>query len=136
SLAGTVDRLLDGPPSSCATSGGAVPAPPAAADTRPARVAVNVTGLRALRRRHYLLVTLRPDESCHVSVRAARLHTVTRPLAVNPRAGVKLRLTARGLRSVRRALRRHQRPRVNLRLRTMDAAGNPGTYTRRVRVRG
>jgi hypothetical protein len=49
---------------------------------------------------------------------------------------VKLRLTARGRRSVRRALHRHQRPRITIRLRTTDAAGNPGTYTRRVRVRG
>jgi hypothetical protein len=99
-------------------------------------VAVNVTGLRTLRRRHYLLVTLRPDESCRVTVRAARFHTVTRSLAANQRARVKLRLTARGRRSVRRALRRHQHPGINLRLRTTDAAGNPGTYTRHVRVRG
>jgi hypothetical protein len=134
SLAGTVDRLLDGAPSGCASSGGA--APPPAADTRAARVAVNVTGLRSLRRRHYLRVTLRPDESCRVTLRAARFHSVTRSLAANQRARLKLRLTARGRRSVRRALRHHKHPRINLRLRTTDAAGNAGTYTRRLRVRG
>jgi hypothetical protein len=37
---------------------------------------------------------------------------------------------------VRRALRDHRHPRVNLRLRTTDAAGNAGTYTRRLRLRG
>jgi hypothetical protein len=136
SLAGNVDRLLDGPPSGCALSGGAAPPPAAAADTRPAHVAVNVTGQRSLRRRHYLRVTLRPDEGCQITVRAARFRTVTRSLAAGQRARVKLRLTARGLRSVRRALRRHQHPRITLRLRTADAAGNPGTYTRHVRVRG
>jgi hypothetical protein len=135
SLAGPVDRLLAGAPSGCAFSGGAAP-PPASADRRPARVAVNVTGLRSLRRRHYLRVTLRPDESCRITVRAARFHTLTRSLAANQRARLKLRLTARGRRSVRRALRDHRHPRVNLRLRTTDAAGNAGTYTRRLRLRG
>ena len=68
-------------------------------------------------------------------VRAARFHTATRSLAANQRARVKLRLTARGLRSIRRALRHHQRPRITIRLRTTDAAGNPGAYARTVRVR-
>jgi hypothetical protein len=134
SLAGTVYRLVDGAVSACATPGGGSGPPPS--DTRPAHVAMNVTGLRSLRRRHYLKVTLRPDESCRITVRAARFHTVTRSLAANQRARVKLRLTARGLRSIRRALRHHQHPRITIRLRTADAAGNPGTYARKVRVRG
>ena len=134
SLAGTVYRLADGGLSACpGPAGGGAPPP---RDTSPAHVAMNVTGLRSLRRRHYLRVTLRPNESCRVTVRAARFHTVTRSLAAGRRARFKLRLTARGLRSVRRALRRHRHPRVSIRLRTTDAAGNPGTYTRRVRVRG
>ncbi len=131
SLAGTVYRLVDGAPSWCAAAGGAAPPAPAA-DTRPARVALNVTGLRSLRRRHYLTVTLRPDESCRLTVGAVRFHTVRRALAANQRARVKLRLTAKGLRYVRR---HHRRLRVAVRLRTVDAAGNPGTYTRRVTVR-
>jgi Glucose / Sorbosone dehydrogenase len=135
SLSGTVYRLVDGAPSACAAPGGGGSAPPPR-DTRPAHVAMNVTGLRSLRKRHYLTVTLRPDERCRLTVRAARFRTVTRTLAANQRARVKLRLTARGRRSVRRALRRHQRPRIAIRLRTTDAAGNPGTYTRKVRVRG
>ena len=134
SLAGTVYRLLDGAPSGCAFSGGG--GGPAPADTRPAHVAMNVTGLRSLRRRHYLSVTLRADENCSVTLQAGRFRAARHALVANRRVRAKLRLTARGLRSVRRAVGHLRKPLVTVRLRTVDAAGNRGTYARRVRIRG
>src|SRR4051812_31378714 len=63
SLTGPVSRLVDGAPSPC----GMAPAPPAVvppADTRPCSLALRVTGLRSVRRRHYVSVALRTDEAC------------------------------------------------------------------------
>ncbi len=49
---------------------------------------------------------------------------------------MRLRLTARGTRAVRAALRRHRSLRVAVRVRTVDGPGNVGTLARAVRVRG
>jgi hypothetical protein len=140
SLAGTVSRLLDGALSACPSSGGGVKGPPPR-DARPPRVALDVTGLHAVRRRHYLKVRLRPDESCRATVsakirRVAYFKRVHRSLVAGKRTIVKLKLSKKGLRAVRRALRRHHRLRVTVRLRALDAAGNAGTYARGFRVRG
>jgi hypothetical protein len=143
SLGGTVSRLLDGALSACAAplAGGTGPPALPARDTRPPRVAVNVTGLRSVRRRHYLKVLLRPDESCRATVSAKIAHvayfkSARRGLVAGRRTAVKLRLSKPGLRALRRALHRHHRLRATVRLRALDAAGNAGTYARRWRVRG
>jgi hypothetical protein len=49
---------------------------------------------------------------------------------------VRLRLTARGTRSVRRALRRHSSLRVAVHVEALDATGDIRTISRGVRVRG
>jgi hypothetical protein len=140
SLAGPVHRLVDGAPSPCASAPGA-PAGPAPADARACVLAARVTGLRSVRRRHRLTVALRADEACRATVSArirgvARFVAARRSLAAGRRHVVRLRLSARGTRAVRRALRRHRSLRVAVRVRTIDAAGNAGTLARAVSVRG
>ena len=57
-------------------------------------------------------------------------------LSANQRARIRLRMGPRATRLLRQALRRGGRPRVTLRLRATDAAGNPSALVRRVvRVR-
>lgn len=73
----------------------------------------------------------RPPTARRLLLRAARAS-----LDANERARVRVQLTRRGTRLLRRALRRGGRPRVALRLRAADAAGNRSALVRRgVRVR-
>jgi glucose/arabinose dehydrogenase len=141
SLDGPVYRLVDGAPSACAFSpaGGPVPGAPAHVDKRPCKLAVHVSGGRSFARRHRLRLTLRADEACRAVVGGrvrgvAGLRRVKRSLAAGRRAVITLRLGRRGVRRLRRALRRHRSLVVALRVRTIDAAGNRGTVTRRLRI--
>jgi hypothetical protein len=47
-----------------------------------------------------------------------------------------VRLSTKGVRAVRAALRRHKTLRVTLRVQAVDGAGNIRTITQKVRVRG
>ena len=140
SLAGPVYRLVDGTPSAC----GSAPVPPSApglADTRACVVSARVTGVRSVRRLRRVTVALRADETCRATVSArirgvASFRTAKRSLVEGRRSVVRLRLTARGTRAVRAALRRHRSLRVDVRVRTVDGPGNVGTLARGVRVRG
>ena len=120
-----------------AAPAGAAPAP---ADTRACAVSARVTGLRSVRRRARLSVALRSDEACTATVRA-RIRGVAQfkraRVALAPgRTVVRVRLTARGARAVRAALRRQRTLRLSLRVEAVDAAGNARRLTRGVRVRG
>jgi hypothetical protein len=58
-----------------------------------------------------------------------------RTLAAGRRRAITLKLTRSGVRRLKRAFRHHRTLRVTLRVRTVDAAGNRGGFTRRLRIR-
>jgi hypothetical protein len=138
SLSGPVYRLLDGAPSACQSSAPGPAAPPA--DTRACVLSARVTGMGSVRRTRRLTVALRTDEACRAEVRArirgvAGFKTTADALAPGRRTVRRVRLTARGARAVRRALRRHRTLRVEVTVRARDAAGNERTLSQTVRVR-
>ena len=93
-------------------------APAAAADRRPCVVTFRVTGFASLKRRGYLSVALRTDETCRATISAPGFRSVTTLVLPNSRPVVKLRGEAR---------------RVVVTVRTRDAAGNTGRVQRTYR---
>jgi hypothetical protein len=142
SLNGPVYRLVDGSPSECVpTAAPPAPVTPPLADTRACRVSARVSGLRSVRRLRRLTLSLRADEACRATVSAriegvATFRTTVRSLGSGARHVVRVRLTARGTRAVRRALGRRASLRVSYRVQAVDAAGNVLTLARVARVRG
>jgi hypothetical protein len=137
SLAGPVYRLVDGALSACGAPASGTPP----ADARACRVSARVTGLRSVRRRARLSIALRSDEACRATVRAsirgvARFRRTSRSLVAGRRTVFSVRLTRRGARAVRSALRRHSSLKLGLRIEAVDAAGNVRRLTRAARVRG
>jgi glucose/arabinose dehydrogenase len=95
-------------------------------------------------RRHAAIVYVRCSENCTLAAggtlvighRRLVLRRVSTPLAAGRRTRVAVRLRPRQRRLLRRALRHHRHPRVALRLRGRDGAGNRSALVRRgVRVR-
>jgi hypothetical protein len=112
-------------------------------------VSAPVVFARAPRRQRVLrlggaVVYVRCNENCSLvaggTLRIARrrvlLRHVNAALVANRRARLLVRLRPRGRRVLRAALRRHRRPKVELRLQASDASGNRSALVRRtVRVR-
>ena len=124
-----VYRIQDGAPSAC---GGA----PAPADAAAPNVRVRFRGVKQRR----LRVALTCDEACRVTVNS-RLRNVRklkarhRDLAANRRAIVRVKLSRKVARRMRRALTRRGYVRVVLRVRAVDAAGNARVVTKRGRIK-
>jgi hypothetical protein len=138
SLSGPVHRLVDGASSACDL---ASPPPAVAPDTRACSLSLRTTGLRSVRKLKRLSVALRTDEGCRATVKAkikgvAQFRSARSSLTAGKRAVVRVRLTARGSKAVRRALRRKSSLSVALRVSAVDAAGNVRTVDRTVRIRG
>jgi len=121
------------------------PAPPATPGdtTRPALRARVKRRQRVLRLRG-AVVYVRCNERCRVSAggtlrigrRKLLLRRAAATVAANKRRRMKVRLRPRGRRVLRRALANGRRPRVALRIRAVDSAGNRSALVRRsVRVR-
>ncbi|MDA0139191.1 PQQ-dependent sugar dehydrogenase [Solirubrobacter deserti] len=144
SLSGPVYRLVDGAPSACPAPPvpPAPPAPPAVTpDTRACTIRASASGTRSVRRLKRFSLSLRTNETCRVRVRAsikgvAQFRSTTVDVAAGKRSVARVRLTSRGLRKVRAALRRNQSLRVALWVSAVDAAGNTRTQSRTVRIRG
>jgi hypothetical protein len=124
-----VYRLQDGAPSSCG-------APAAPDDVSAPNVLVRFRGVRNRR----LRVQLRCDEACRVAVnsrlrRVRRLKTRHRSLAANRRAIVRVKMTRKVARRMRRALHRRGYVRVVVRVRAVDGAGNARVVTKRGRIK-
>jgi hypothetical protein len=135
SLAGPVYRVVDGAPSPC---GPATP-PPTPTGTPGCAATIRLAGrvrLRSLRRRG-LKVRVSSRVACSVSgsLRAAGRRSPAKKVTLVPGARRTLRLKpARAARpAVRRAVKRHGRARMVLRL-TLRRVGAPRAVTRRVRV--
>jgi hypothetical protein len=108
-----------------------------------------VVSVRAPRRQRLLrhrgaIVYVRCSEACRLDAsgtllmrgRRLLLRRARRNLAANDRTRVRVRLRPRAVRRLRAALERGRRPRVKLRIRASDAAGNAAPVVRRsIRVR-
>jgi glucose/arabinose dehydrogenase len=145
-------KLLRINPNAPGTGGSACPAasPPAPPGGGPSYdLTAPVLSARAPRRQRVLrhrgvVLYVRCDEHCSANIggtlllrhRRLRLPLVRAALVAGRRARLVLPLRPRARRIVRRALRHHRHPRVTLRLRATDAAGNRSALVRRgVRVR-
>ena len=132
SHAGPVYRIQDGAPTTCD-----LPLPGAApADTAAPNVRVRFRGVKGRR----LRVQVRCDEACRVTVnsrmrRVRRLKARHRSLAANQRALVRVQMSRKVARRMRRALNRRGHVRVVVRVRAVDAAGNARVVTRRGRIK-
>jgi glucose/arabinose dehydrogenase len=118
--------------------------PPPVADTTPPALGVRAPKRQRVLRRRAAIAYVRCSESCSLSVggtlvighRKLRMRRAGANLVAGTRTRVAVRLRPRQRRLLRRALRRHRHPRVALRLRAADAAGNRSALVRRgVRVR-
>jgi Glucose / Sorbosone dehydrogenase len=122
-----VYRLQDGAPSTCAVA----PSPDASAPN----VRVRLRGVRKRR----LRVSLRCDEACRVTVNS-RLRQVRKlkarhlSLAADQQVTVRVKLTRKVARRMRKALRKRGFVRVVVQVRAVDAAGNARVVTKRGRV--
>jgi glucose/arabinose dehydrogenase len=132
SHAGPVYRIQDGAPTPCNF--------PAPITTTPDTAAPNVTvRFRGVKRRR-LRVLVGCDETCHVTV-TSRLRTIRRlkprlrSLSANRQALVRMKLSPKVARRMRRALRRRGYVRVVIRVRAVDTAGNVRVVTRRGRIK-
>jgi hypothetical protein len=140
SLAGPVYQLVDGAPSACrlpiTTPPPPTAGPPVTVQATRCRLSVRIAGRGAVLRRHYLAVILRASTPCRATATGripgvARFVTAHRALRAHRRVTVRLRLTHRGV----RALRRHVPVVARLRVRGVNAAG-ARVVTRRPRLTG
>ena len=147
-LLGKLLRINPNPPGVggqlCA--GVAVPAPPAGPgpDLAAPVVAARAPRRQRVARRRGVVVYARCNENCSLTAegtlligrRKLLLRRVRAQLVANQRARLLVRLRPRARRVLRTALRRDRRPRVVLRVRATDSAGNRSALVRRgVRVR-
>jgi hypothetical protein len=118
---------------------GPPPPPPPTYDLKPPVLSARAPHRQRVLRHRGVVVYVRCDEDCRVNAagtllvrhRKLRVPLVRAELVANRRARVVLPVRARARRIVRRALRHHRHPRVTLRLRAADAAGNRSALVRR-----
>jgi Glucose / Sorbosone dehydrogenase len=117
---------------------------PATADRLPPRLSVRVPSRQRVRKQHGTIAYARSSEAGKVAMsgrlrigrRSYKLPKTTNRAAAHRRITLRLRLTKRASRALRRALRQRRRARIDVALRSTDAAGNRGILIRRrVRVR-
>ncbi len=122
------------------------PRPPQAVvtDGVPPRLKVRVPARQRVRKLHGAIGYARCSETCRVSMsgtvrigrRSYKLRKTTKPVAAHKRIKLRVRLTKRASRAIRRALKRKRRAKVKIGLRARDGAGNRSVLFRRsVRVR-
>ena len=136
-LGGPVARLRDGTSPTCVAPvrpGGPGTPPPGGGSPGPDTAAPAVSARAAKRlRRGRLRIVVTSNEAATATVRARRFRTRTVSLQAGVERVVRLTATRRGLRTIRRALRAGDRPRVRVRIAVRDVAGN--LHVRRVTVR-
>jgi glucose/arabinose dehydrogenase len=114
--------------------------PPGRADTVAPRLSVAAKRSQRVLRLRGAVVRLRCDERCtvnaggtlHIGRRKLLLRRANAAIVANRRTRLRLRLRPRGARVLRRALRQGRHPKVRLRLRASDTAGNRSDLVRRV----
>jgi hypothetical protein len=119
--------------------------PPAVDKTAPGLALTGATTQRALRQRALLVAAACPAEACTVTAKATvsipgpamvlRLAPVTQQIAKGQTAVLKLKLRAKALTAVRRALRTRKRVRARVTVTAKDAAGNVATSARTIKLK-
>jgi glucose/arabinose dehydrogenase len=118
--------------------------PPTAVDTVAPTLRVRVKRRQRVLRLRGAVAYVRCDEACSVIAggrlrirkRAYRMRRVAKAAEAGRRARVKVLLTKKGRRALRKALRRRRKASVRLNLRARDGIGNRSSFVRRtVRVR-
>ena len=103
------------------------------------RVNIRVARKGRVGRRATPRILLTATENCRVTIRArlakTNLKRVRTPLRGGRRTIVRLRPKAKAIKKIHRALRRHKRVTMTVRLTAVDAAGNTGHVTKRLKVR-
>jgi glucose/arabinose dehydrogenase len=143
-LLGKLLRIDPGP--GCAQTAVAGPPPPGpvAADTTGPALRTRVKRRQRVLRLRGVVAYVRCSEACSIAAggrlrirgRRYRLRPAAAAAQVGQRRRIKVLLTRRGRRALRRAVRRGRRPIVRVNLRARDATGNASPLlTRRVRVR-
>jgi hypothetical protein len=133
SLDGPVYRLVGAavPPG---TAPGGPPAPGSTADTTAPRLTLQVAPRQHVLRTRRFVAKVSCDTQCVLRVGAKRSKTRSVTAAAAARVRFVLRPSRRALRLWARALRRHHRVVIRIRVRASDAAGNVSTRSARVRV--
>jgi hypothetical protein len=151
---GSVERVQDGVPGACVLKpvppalpgspgsgapGGGSPGGSGLPDRTSPRVRIQVArkgrvGLGATPR-----IALTATESCRVTITArlagTKLKRVRTPLRGGHKTIVRLRPKAKAIKRIHRALRRHKRVTMTVSVVAVDAAGNTGRVTKRLKVR-
>ena len=140
------DESQDGCPSSALSQAGCPIGGLGGRDTKKPGVKVRAKGTQSLLKKSSLSVVLRPTEAVKVtgggsiSVPGASkrlsFKRVKRSLRANKSTRVRLKLSPKKLRAVRRALRGGRRLKAKIRLTLTDAAGNRTRVRRTIKVRG
>jgi hypothetical protein len=130
-----VYRIQDGAPSTCVAAG---PPPLSAGDAVAPSLTVRI--LRPAIKKRRLRVALRCNEACRVTVnsrlrKVRRLKPRHRSLPADRRTVVRVKLSRKVARRMRRALKRRGYVRVVVSVRAADAAGNVRTVTKRGRMK-
>jgi glucose/arabinose dehydrogenase len=145
-LLGKILRINPNPPgvgsAKCRPAASPLPAP--GGDVTKPKVSARAPRRQRVLRHHGAIVYAKCNERCTLAAggtllvghRRVALRRVRAHRAAHRRARLLVRVGPRGRRLLRRALRHHRHPRVVLRLRATDAAGNRSALVRRgVRVR-
>jgi hypothetical protein len=136
SLNGPVYRIQEGAATPCtftAPGGGII-------DTTAPAVKVSLAGVRTALKKRRLLVRVRCSEACRASVgtrllKVKTLSTRHRSLTAGHRVTVKLKLSKKVVRKLRRRVSRHRFVRIGVTVRATDAAGNTRVVHRHGRVK-
>jgi hypothetical protein len=136
SLAGPVYRLQDGTATPCTfTTPGGTPI-----DTTAPAVKVSLAGVKTALKKRRLLVRVRCNEACRVSVRTRlikvkRLSTRHRSLAAGHRRTVRLKLSKKVANKLRKRVNRRHFVRIGVTVSASDSAGNTRTVHRHGRIK-
>jgi glucose/arabinose dehydrogenase len=149
SLAGSVDRIQDGPVGACVPRPG-MPGPPAgpapgpggstAPDRTKPRIKIRIARKGRVGRLATPRIVLTASEACRVTIRArladTRFKRVRTPLRAGRRTTIRLRpRSRRAIKRIHRALRRHRRVTLTVAVTAVDAAGNNRRVTRKLKTR-
>jgi Glucose / Sorbosone dehydrogenase len=145
---GTVDRIQDGSTvGACvprftptgAPGGGTGPSPPAPPDRTSPRLTMRVARKGRVGRRATPRIQVTASENCRVTITArlagTKLKRVRTPLRGGHKTIIRLRPKAKAIKRIHRALRRHKRVAMTVKLVAVDPSGNVGRLTKRLQVR-
>jgi hypothetical protein len=121
------------------------PAPSARVDKRAAKLSLGGNTTQRIARQRAVFVRATPDEAARLSAKGTlsvtgarkvfKLRKATATAAAGQTRKLKLRISKKAARAVRRALRRKRKVRASVTVTAVDAAGNKSSAKRRIRAR-